>query len=93
MAKVFSLHTGGVNFFIPLLPLLKENHPFMNKFTPPTKITLSLSKVNLIFLYHIPMLYTLFAIPVTAHLHLEDIAYTLMQNSVFHFLAMYTYIE
>lgn len=39
------------------------------------------------------MLYTLFAIPVTALLHLEDIAYTLMQNSVFHFLAMYTYIE
>ena len=39
------------------------------------------------------MLYTLFAIPVTALLHLEDIAYTLMQKSVFHFLAMYTLLQ
>ena len=64
--------------------------PFNN---PPTKITLSLSKVILIFLYHIPMLCTLFAIPLTAILRLEGIAYTLTQKSVFHFLAMYTLLQ
>ena len=40
---------------LPLLPLLNEIHPFMNISTPLTKIILSLSKVNLIFLCHIPM--------------------------------------
>lgn len=39
------------------------------------------------------MLYTLFAIPVTTILHLEDIAYTLMQKSVFQFPAMYTLLQ
>lgn len=36
MAKIFSLPSGRVTFFVkfPLLPLLKENHPFINKFTP-----------------------------------------------------------
>lgn len=76
---------------------MNENHPFINKFAPynnpPTIITLSLSKVILIFLYHIPMLCTLFAIPVTALLRSEDIAYTLTQKSVFHFLTMYTSLQ
>ena len=62
----------------------------MNKFIPPTKIKFYSSKVILIFLYHIPIPGTPFAIPVKVLLRLEDIAYTLTQKSVFHFLAMYT---
>ena len=75
---------------LPLLPLLNEIHPFMNISTPLTKIILSLSKVNLIFLCHIPMPCTPFAIPATVLLRLEGITYTLTQKSTFHFLVRYT---